>query len=101
MMSMIQQGLGQSMRVLLLSSGLLLPQILIAEEGRLAVEPEIRIEQGEDATFYEHRVNGVLKEIKVVPKVGRPYYLVPSDGGGWIREEKSQVLVPQWKLFEW
>lgn len=85
----------------LLSAGLTFPLLSMAEEGRLAVEPEIRIEQGEDATYYEHRVNGVLKEIKVVPKVGKPYFLVPADGGAWIREEKSQVLVPKWVLFEW
>ena len=73
----------------------------LAEEGRSPVEPEIRIEQDEEASYYEHRVNGVLKEIKVVPKVGPPYYLVPADGGGWIKEERSQVLVPKWVLFEW
>ncbi|WP_097458855.1 DUF2782 domain-containing protein [Mangrovitalea sediminis] len=62
---------------------------------------EIVIRHREDKTFYEYRVNGVLKEIKVVPKHGPAYYLVPQDGNGWIREDKPQVLVPSWVLFRW
>ena len=72
-----------------------------SREAVLPVEPEITIERREGETFYEHRVNGVLKEIKVVPDIGPEYYLVPADGNAWIREDKSQVLVPSWKLFEW
>lgn len=64
-------------------------------------EPKITIRSGEDKTFYEYRVNGILKEIKVVPKVGPTYYLVADDGGGWIREDKSQLLVPSWVIFRW
>jgi len=62
---------------------------------------EVVIRHGEDKTFYEYRVNGILKEIKVVPKQGPAYYLVPRDGGGWIREDKSQMLVPSWIIFRW
>ncbi len=64
-------------------------------------EPQITIRKGKEKTFYEYRVNGILKEIKVVPKVGPEYYLVPDDGGGWIQEEKSQLLVPSWVIFRW
>ena len=70
-----------------------------SQEGGSAVEPKITIRHEEDKTFYEYRVNGVLKEIKVEPKVGPVYYLVPADGEGWIREEKSQLLVPKWVIF--
>lgn len=66
------------------------------EEG-----PQIVIRPGEDEVYYEYRVNGELMEIKVVPKVGPPYYLVPSDGGGWIRDTESDLLVPSWVLFRW
>ncbi len=76
--------------------------ILLAEEIKVDPnEPQITIRHGEDKTFFEYRVNGVLKEIKVKPDVGSVYYLVPSDGGGWIREEKSQLLVPSWVIFRW
>ncbi|MCP5208246.1 MAG: DUF2782 domain-containing protein [Hahellaceae bacterium] len=64
-------------------------------------EPQITIRQGKEKTFYEYRVNGILKEIKVVPKIGPEYYLVPGDGDGWIREDRSQVLVPSWVIFRW
>ena len=83
---------------------------ILADDGRggtseagffFVTEPEITIERKEGETFYEHRVNGVLKEIKVVPDVGPTYYLVPADGNTWIREDQSQILVPSWKLFEW
>jgi len=49
----------------------------------------------------EYRVNGQLMEIKVVPEVGPEYYLVPADGGGWIRETDSDMLVPSWVIFRW
>jgi hypothetical protein len=72
-----------------------------AEEPATGEQPDIVIREEEDKTFYEYRVGGVLKEIKVVPKIGPAYYLVPADGDGWIREERSQILVPKWVLFEW
>jgi hypothetical protein len=72
-----------------------------AEESIQPAEPEIVIRNEDNKTFYEYRVNGVLKEIKVVPKIGPTYYLVPQDGNAWIREDRSQVLVPSWVLFEW
>jgi len=74
---------------------------VFAEDSASSGEPDIVIREEEDKTFYEYRVNGILKEIKVVPKNGPAYYLVPSDGDGWIREERSQLLVPKWKLLEW
>ncbi|MDI9246543.1 DUF2782 domain-containing protein [Marinobacter sp. CHS3-4] len=65
-------------------------------------EAQIVIRPGdEDQVFYEYRVGGELKEIKVVPKVGPEYYLVPAEGGGWIRENETDLLVPSWVLFRW
>jgi hypothetical protein len=63
--------------------------------------PEIVIRPGKKEVFYEYRVNGQLREIKVVPEAGPEYYLVPADGGGWIRETDSDMLVPSWVLFRW
>ena len=87
--------------LLLVFSTLLTSQTALAEEAALAVEPQITIRHEEEKTFYEYRVNGVLKEIKVVPSIGPTYYLVPDDGNAWIREDRSQVLVPSWILFKW
>ncbi|MBA4502973.1 DUF2782 domain-containing protein [Marinobacterium marinum] len=65
-------------------------------------EPEITITHDGDNTYYEYTINGQLKEIKVVPKVGKPYYLVPADGAQkLIRVEESQLLIPKWVIFRW
>lgn len=85
----------------LISSSFIFSHGALAEEAALPVEPEITIRREATETFYEYRVNGILKEIKVVPEVGPTYYLVPQDGNAWIREDRSQVLVPSWILFKW
>tara|TARA_R110002167_G_scaffold192576_7_gene395097 strand:+ start:391 stop:675 length:285 start_codon:yes stop_codon:yes gene_type:complete len=85
----------------LLSSSLFFSQPALTEEAALPVEPEITIRREATETFYEYRVNGILKEIRVEPEVGPTYYLVPQDGNAWIREDRSQVLVPSWILFKW
>lgn len=62
---------------------------------------EIVIRPGEKEVFYEYRVNGQLMEIKVVPETGPEYYLVPAEGGGWIQDTESDLLVPSWVIFRW
>jgi hypothetical protein len=65
-------------------------------------EPEITITHDGDNTYYEYTINGQLKEIKVVPGVGAPYYLVPAEGSQkFIRVEESQLLIPKWVIFRW
>lgn len=91
--------LQQALYPLLFATSLMAGSPVQAEDA--AGEPQIVIRYEKESTFYEYRVNGVLTEIKVVPKVGPAYYLVPADGGGWIREEKSQLLVPSWVIFRW
>jgi hypothetical protein len=63
---------------------------------------QIEIIEGEDRLIYEYRQNGVLTMIKIVPKKGRPYYMVPLDGAsnfdGLDHEKK---LYPQWVIKEW
>lgn len=73
-----------------------------AQEDPLNNEPQITITHDGDATYYEYRVNGVLKEIKVVPVAGEPYYLVPKgESGELIRVGEPTVLTPKWILFRW
>ncbi len=66
-------------------------------------EPEITIRQEADRTIEEYRVNGQLYAIKVIPKVGEPYYLVDSEGDGQLdkRQERGRLLIPSWILFKW
>ncbi len=75
--------------------------VVISDYQPAGAGPAIVIRPGEQEVFYEYRVNGQLMEIKVVPEVGPEYYLVPADGGGWIRETESDMLVPSWVIFRW
>ncbi len=75
--------------------------VVISDYQPSSEGPQIVIRPGEREVFYEYRVNGQLMEIKVVPEAGPEYYLVPADGGGWIRETDSDMLVPSWVLFRW
>lgn len=61
----------------------------------------IRSEQGN--TLYEYKINGEIVEIKVVPKKGKPYYLVPNpnDADNFIRRESPRISAPSWILFRW
>jgi hypothetical protein len=65
-------------------------------------QPDIRIYHEQDNTYYEYSVNGQVREIKVVPAVGAPYYLVPSNADGkMVRVEQSTLLIPKWVIFRW
>lgn len=75
--------------------------LVVSDYQPSASGPQIVIRPGENEVFYEYRVNGQLMEIKVVPEVGPEYYLVPADGGGWIRESETDMLVPSWVIFRW
>lgn len=62
---------------------------------------DVTIIEGRERTVYEYRQNGVLRMIRVVPAVGRPYYLVPADPTrGYGNLEQADMLVPQWTLME-
>lgn len=66
-------------------------------------EPQITIYHDADGqTFYEYRQQGKLVEIKVQPKKGPAYYLIPDgDESNLRREEKSTLTVPTWVIFSW
>lgn len=60
------------------------------------------IVEGEDQMIYEYRQNGVLVMIKIVPENGRPYYMVPADGGAHYESlDHKRKLYPQWVIVEW
>ncbi|MCX4187611.1 DUF2782 domain-containing protein [Methylophaga sp. OBS4] len=70
-----------------------------------SIEPDITIIQKEDRTIEEYRVSGQLYMIKVTPSVGRPYYLMDTDGDGSLESRQfeldSGLLIPNWILLEW
>ncbi len=91
-------------KLLLLASLLVLPPAQAETLPDLGTEePQITIRHGEDKTFYEYRAGGKIREIKVVPKIGKPYYLVPVEGKNneFTRFEDSSLLIPQWVIFSW
>jgi hypothetical protein len=69
------------------------------------VDPEITILEEEDRTLYEYRDNnGKLYMVKVVPRKGRPYYLLDTDGDGELDAQQydpRQVAVQLWELLRW
>lgn len=66
------------------------------------LEPQITIiKRGED-TIEEYRLNGELYMIKVIPRVGFPYFMVRNRGriNEHSGEPGSNVSTPMWKLLE-
>ena len=63
---------------------------------------DVEIVAGEDRTIFEYRVNGRLMMIKVVPKTGLSYYMVPADGSAHFEDlDHRRKLYPRWVLLEW
>jgi len=72
--------------------------------GDPELEPQVTIIRKETETVEEVRVNGELRYVKVTPKYGLPYYLVPSGNGQtYLRYDSlgSGVRAPMWLLFSW
>ena len=61
--------------------------------------PDVVIVAGDNKTVLEFRQNGQLRMIQVIPKRGKPYYLVPEDPtknhGDLARADK---LLPSWVI---
>ena len=64
-------------------------------------EPEVTIVKQSDLAIEEYRSGGRIYMIKVIPKVGPPYYLIDQRGDGkFARQESldSGFRVPQWVI---
>lgn len=65
------------------------------------LEPPVTITKQAEQTIEEYRANGKLYMIKIVPKVGAPYYMVDDRGDGkFSRMESldSGVRPPRWTI---
>ncbi len=63
--------------------------------------PDVTIIATELRTIYEYRQNGHLRMIRIVPNIGRPYYLVPRDPTkGYGELDQADMLIPSWVLVE-
>lgn len=63
--------------------------------------PDVVIIAEEERTIYEFRQNGQLRMVRVVPALGKPYYLVPRDPTqGFGDLERADMLLPSWVIVE-
>jgi hypothetical protein len=63
--------------------------------------PDIVIIAEDERTIYEFRQGGELRMVQIVPKIGRPYYLVPRDPTrGFGDLERADMLIPSWVILE-
>ncbi|MCP5179992.1 MAG: DUF2782 domain-containing protein [Pseudomonadales bacterium] len=63
--------------------------------------PDVTIIAGEKRTIYEYWQNGHLRMVRVVPAIGKPYYLVPRDNTrGYGELERADMLLPSWVIVE-
>ncbi len=68
------------------------------------LEPQVTIIRRETETVEEFRVNGELRYVKVTPRLGPPYYLVPrGNGQSFVRSDSLDfgLRTPMWLLFSW
>ena len=71
-------------------------------EGISSPSTDVVIRPTQQGMIQEFRANGILYAIKVVPRVGPPYYLVSVDHqGNFSRVGQPGMLVPSWKIMEW
>ena len=65
-------------------------------------EPEVIIRQMEDKIVHEYRIGGFTYALKIIPKNGKPYYLVAEEGGDqFMRVDEPRQLIPKWTIFSW
>lgn len=70
--------------------------------GDTELEPQVTIVRTDEQVNEEVRIKGELRYIRVTPKHGRPYYLIPDGNGAtFIRRDStdSSLKVPMWVLF--
>ncbi|USE36634.1 DUF2782 domain-containing protein [Endozoicomonas sp. SCSIO W0465] len=79
-----------------------IPKHLRPEALESRDDTSVVIRAGDSRTYKEYRVGGQLYAIQVIPKIGKPYYLIASDNeGNPIDPTKRTLLVPSWTIFEW
>jgi hypothetical protein len=63
-------------------------------------EPEVTITTKGTEIHEEYRLNGRLYMIKVIPKKGKPYYLIDQEGSGQFRRSdfEPRISIPTWVI---
>ena len=66
------------------------------------LEPQVTIIRRDNDVVEEVRTNGQLRYVRVTPRTGKPYYLLPDQNGNtYIRRDSLDptLKVPMWVLF--
>jgi hypothetical protein len=66
--------------------------------------PAVTIKPSGQGRVVEYRANGKLYMLKVIPKVGKPYYLIDAKGDGQFARQDSLdsgMRPPMWVIKEW
>ena len=74
---------------------------VLAVQSSVTRGPDVVLIEAEERSIFEYRQNGQLRMIKIVPRIGPSYFLVPSDptsGDGDL--ERAQTLIPSWTIIE-
>jgi hypothetical protein len=72
-----------------------------ADEEEALRGPDIVIIAEQERTIYEFRQGGELRMVRIEPKFGKPYYLVPRDNTrGFGNLERADMLLPSWVILE-
>jgi hypothetical protein len=66
------------------------------------MEPQVTISHRGQEKIEEYRVKGKVYMVKVTPRYGKPYYLVPSPNGQMVRHNdlSPNFVVPMWMIKE-
>ena len=76
-------------------------QALSASSDESLRGPDVVIIAEEKRTIFEFRQGGELRMVRIVPQVGKPYYLVPRDQTrGYGNLERADMLLPSWVIVE-
>ena len=65
--------------------------------------PAVTIKPSDQGRVVEYRANGKLFMLKVIPKIGKPYYLIDSKGDGQFARQDSLdsgMRPPMWVIKE-
>ena len=76
----------------------------IGEDRTEETLPDVLIIREKDQTKYEYRVNGKLVMIKIVPIIGKPYYLVNKNHTGHDNNAHSREATKStssWIIKKW
>jgi hypothetical protein len=81
------------------------PDLQPVPEGTLNSDegPAVTIKPSSQGQVVEYRANGKLYMLKVIPKVGKPYYLIDQRGDGQFARQDSLdsgLRPPMWVIKE-